>query len=98
MSEPHETARDASLPIERVQLGVRLEKRMVKVLKALAEYNDLTLTQLLEDIVLHAFDGVSTFSRPEARRLVSEFKRLYGMDYDVHASGRFAEGAAREVF
>ena len=42
------------VPIERVQIGVRMEKRMVKVLKGLAEYHDLTLGDLLEGIVLHA--------------------------------------------
>lgn len=45
------------LEVERVQLGVRLEKRMVKVLKAVAEYFDVTLTELLESIVLHSFEG-----------------------------------------
>ena len=42
--------------VERVQLGVRLEKRMVQVLKGLAEFNDETLGQLLEKIVLHSFE------------------------------------------
>ena len=43
--------------IERVQSGVRMEKRMVKVLKALAEYHDVSLGDLLEGIVLHAFEN-----------------------------------------
>jgi predicted DNA-binding ribbon-helix-helix protein len=47
--------------IERVQTGVRMEKRLLKVLKALAEFHDLTLGDLLEGIVLHAFDGKSAF-------------------------------------
>jgi hypothetical protein len=84
-------AEEASVAVERVQLGVRLEKRMVKVLKALAEYGDITLAELLEDIVLHAFEGYSTFSLPESQERVKEFKRLYHMDYDVHASYRFKE-------
>ena len=42
--------------VERVQLGVRMEKRMVQVLKGLAEFNDETLGQLLEKIVLHSFE------------------------------------------
>src|SRR5262249_844292 len=45
--------------VERIQTGVRMERRMVKVLKALAEYHDLTLGDLLEGIVLHAFEGKS---------------------------------------
>ena len=44
------------LVVERVQTGVRMEKRMVKVLKALAEYLDISLGDLLEGIVLHAFE------------------------------------------
>ncbi|HEY9722243.1 MAG TPA: hypothetical protein V6D47_09525 [Oscillatoriaceae cyanobacterium] len=74
-----------AMTVERVQLGVRMEKRMVKVLKALAEYHDVSLGRLLEDVVMHAFEGFSTFDSPEVLRLVGEFKRLYGMDYDVHA-------------
>jgi predicted DNA-binding ribbon-helix-helix protein len=46
-----------NLVVERIQTGVRLEKRILKVLKALAEYHDLTLGDLLEGIVLHAFEG-----------------------------------------
>lgn len=80
-----------SIPVERVQLGVRMEKRMVKVLKALAEYGDMSLGALLEDIVLHAFEGVSTFSDPAVQQRIADFKRLYHMDYDVHASYRFNE-------
>ena len=49
--------------VERVQTGVRIEKRLLKVLKALAEYHDLTLGDLLEGIVLHAFDGKAAFQR-----------------------------------
>ena len=85
------------LPIERVQLGIRMEKRMVKVLKALAEYHDTTLTGLLEDIVLHALAGESTFSHPADRALIADFQRLYGMDHDVHAAYRFAEPGAKEA-
>ena len=48
---------DSQLLIERVQTGVRIEKRLLKVLKALAEYHDMSLGDLLEGIVLHAFDG-----------------------------------------
>ena len=53
---------DKDLVIERVQTGMRMEKRMVKVLKALAEYLDISLGDLLEGIVLHAFEGQSPFS------------------------------------
>lgn len=83
-----------AIRVERVQLGVRLEKRMVKVLKALAEHGDMTLTALLEDVILHAFEGVSTFSLPETQELVATLKRVYGMDYDVHSTFREGDGEA----
>lgn len=88
------TASQPELPVERVQLGVRMEKRMVKVLKGLAEYGDMTLGQLLEDIVLHAFEGHSTFSDPEVLERVKEMRRFYHMDYDVHAAERFDDQGA----
>jgi hypothetical protein len=79
------------LAIERVQLGVRMEKRMVKVLKALAEKADLTLAELLEDIVLHALDGHSTFEHADDRPMIAQIKAFYGMDYDTHATATFRE-------
>ena len=53
--------KDRQLLIERVQTGVRMEKRLLKVLKAFAEYHDMSLGDLLEGIVLHAFDGKTPF-------------------------------------
>ena len=56
------------IDVERVQTGVRLEKRMLKVLKAIAEQKDMTLGDLLEGIVLHAFEGKAPFSRADPQR------------------------------
>jgi hypothetical protein len=67
-----------ALEVERVQTGVRLEKRMLKVLKAIAEQKDMTLGDLLEGIVLHAFDGKVPFS-PQTLKEIEQFKSLYGM-------------------
>ncbi len=78
------------LKIERVQTGVRMEKRVLKVLKALAEYHDLTLGDLLEGIVLHAFEGKAPFSR-DSLKLVAELKRIYKLDLDATASHRLVE-------
>ncbi|MGA9587605.1 MAG: hypothetical protein WBQ95_19905 [Terracidiphilus sp.] len=64
--------------VERVQTGVRLEKRMLKVLKAIAEQKDMTLGDLLEGIVLHAFEGKAPFS-PQTLKEIEQFKSLYGM-------------------
>lgn len=73
--------------IERIQTGVRLEKRTLKVLKGLAEYLDLSLGDLIEGIVLHAFDGKTPFSK-ETLKKVESLKLVYGLDLtakDSHA-------------
>jgi len=57
-----------SFIVERIQTGVRMEKRLLKVLKAFAEYKDITLGDLLEGIVLHAFDNKTPFSAESLRR------------------------------
>ena len=76
--------------VERVQTGVRLEKRLLKVLKGLAEYHDMTLGDLLEGIVLHAFDGRHPFSA-ETRQRITDLKRIYKLDLDSSASHRLME-------
>ena len=76
--------------VERVQTGVRIEKRMLKVLKAFAEYNDISLGDLLEGIVLHAFQGECPFG-PESLARIAEFKAIYGLDLDASASHRMTE-------
>jgi len=81
-----------SLRVERVQTGVRIEKRMLKVLKALAEYFDMSLGDLLEGIVLHAFEGKSAFDSEQLHRIAA-LKEVYGMDYDARASHRLFEEA-----
>lgn len=79
--------------VERVQTGVRMEKRLLKVLKALAEFHDLTLGDLLEGIVLHAFDGECPFQADSLRR-IKELKKFYGLDLDSRASHRLIESAS----
>jgi len=80
------------IPVERVQTGVRLEKRLLKVLKGLAEIKDMTLGDLLEGIVLHAFDGKLPFGRDTLGR-IAELKKVYGLDLDAAASHRLKEKA-----
>jgi len=84
------TAAVHPLMIERVQTGVRMEKRLLKVLKALAEYHDMSLGDLLEGIVLHAFEGKAPFGE-ESRALITDFKRIYHLDLDASASHRLVE-------
>src|SRR5262249_32932487 len=55
--------------IERVQSGIRIEKRTLKVLKGLAEYHDLSLGDLLEGIVLHAFEGKAPFGAESRKKI-----------------------------
>lgn len=78
------------LTIERVQTGIRIEKRLLKVLKGFAEYHDMTLGDLLEGIVLHAFDGKLPF-RPQSLEKIAELKKIYGLDLDSSASHRLIE-------
>jgi hypothetical protein len=78
------------LVIERVQTGVRMERRVLKVLKALAAYKNMTLGDLLEGIVLHAFEGKAPFSAPTVRK-IAELKAIYELDLDARASHRLRE-------
>lgn len=80
--------------VERVQTGVRMEKRILKVLKGFAEYHDMTLGDLLEGIVLHAFDGKTPF-RPESLAQIRELKKFYGLDLDSRASHQLVESGPR---
>src|ERR1051326_4983763 len=83
-------------PIERVQIGARMEKSMVKVLKGLAEYLDLSLGDLLEGIVLHAFESKAPFSEETLQR-IAQLKAVYGMDYGASASHRLTEASPPEA-
>jgi hypothetical protein len=67
-----------SVEVERVQTGVRIEKRILKVLKAVAEQKDMTLSDLLEGIVLHALEGKAPFSAHTLKE-IEQFKKLYGL-------------------
>jgi len=81
---------EQKLLVERVQTGIRMEKRLLKILKAFAEYHDMTLGDLLEGIVLHAFDGKTPFS-PASLERIQELKRFYDFDLDSSASHRLRE-------
>jgi hypothetical protein len=76
--------------VERVQTGVRLEKRMLKVLKAVAEQKDMTLGDLLEGIVLHAFEGKAAFGERTLKE-IEQFKALYGMTLSATDSHNLKE-------
>lgn len=77
--------------VKRTQTGVRIESSLLKVLKGLAEYTDLTLGDLLEGIVLHAFEGKAPFSR-ETRDVIERLKQVYGCELTATDSHRLVEG------
>ena len=79
--------------ISRTQTGVRLETSFLKTLKALAEYTDLSLGDLLEGIVLHAFEGKAPFS-PETRKVIDQLKSVYGCDLTAADSHKLQEEKA----
>jgi hypothetical protein len=81
---------DPKLFVERVQTGVRIEKRILKVLKAFADYHDITLGDLLEGIVLHAFEGKTPFS-PASLERIQALKKFYELDLDSGASHKLKE-------
>ncbi len=76
--------------VERVQTGVRLERRLLKVLKALAELKDMTLGDLLEGIVLHAFEGKAPFS-PETLKEIEKLRGIYGLTLKAADSHQLKE-------
>ena len=76
--------------VERVQTGVRMEKRLIKVLKAFAEYHDLTLSDLLEGIVLHVFENQPPFSEQTLLQ-IARLKEVYSMEYGMEASHHLSE-------
>ena len=76
--------------VERVQTGVRMEKRLVKVLKAVAELKDMTLGDLLEGIVLHAFEGKAPFSAQTLKE-IEQIRAIYGLTLRASDSHRLKE-------
>jgi hypothetical protein len=81
---------NSPIEIERVQTGVRLEKRLLKVLKATAELKDMSLGDLLEGIVLHAFEGKTPFS-PATLQEIEQLKKIYGLTLKATHSHKLKE-------
>lgn len=83
-----------SAKTERVQLGVRMEKNLVKVLKGLGEFNDETLGELLEKIVFHSFNAIpgdegGSCASPHSKRAlraIGALCQVYGVSTDSHAA------------
>jgi len=88
-------ATEPKLDIERVEVPVRLEKRLAAVLADLAAYKGMTVSECLEETLLHTFEptggGVATPHTTAQLKHLDELKRRHGIDYDTHASYRFRE-------
>ena len=78
------------VPVQRIQTGMRIEKRILKVLKALAEYLDMTLGDLIEGLVLHAFEGTVPFSDHTLQK-IEQIKRIYDLDLDSSHSHKLKD-------
>lgn len=87
------------IEIERVDVPVRLEKRLAALLQDLAEHKRMSLTSCLEEILLHTCeplgDGVASPHTRSQLRYIQKLKAKHGIDYDSHASYRFVEGNER---
>ena len=84
------------IKVERVQTGVRIEKKILKVLKGLAEYHDLSLGDLIEGIVLHSFEGQQPFSE-ESLQKISELKKIYGLNLNADSSHNLIEENEKKI-
>ena len=82
-------------PIQRVQTGVRIEKSLLKVLKALAEHLDMSLGDLIEGMALHCFEGKAPFSKATLGK-IQKLREVYDLDLTAAHSHMLKEGAADE--
>ena len=80
--------------VERVQTGIRIERRILKVLKATAELKDMSVGDLLEGIILHAFEGKQPFS-PETLKQINDFRVIYGLTLRASDSHNLKETKKR---
>lgn len=87
---PMKQGRQPAKIVERVQIGARMEKKLVKTLKALAEYLDLSLGDLLEGITLHALEGKAAFSAKTLGH-VKKLRAIYGLELTARDSHRLME-------
>ncbi|HRE19891.1 MAG TPA: hypothetical protein PKW21_02510 [Rhabdaerophilum sp.] len=78
------------MKIERIQTGIRIERRLVKVLKALAELKDIGLGDLVEGIALHALEGKAPFSG-ETLSQIAQLRAIYGLDLRAEDAHRLEE-------
>ncbi len=78
------------IAIERVDVPVRLEKRLAALLHDLAEHKRMTVNSCLEEMLLHTNEGVGPHTKSDLR-FIEKLKKKHGIDYDSHGSYRFVE-------
>ncbi len=79
------------MKIERIQTGVRMEKSLVKVLKGTAEYLEMSLGDLLEGVVLHAFDGKPSPFNEETLSKINALKKVYDCEFSAEHAHKMKE-------
>jgi catechol 2,3-dioxygenase-like lactoylglutathione lyase family enzyme len=79
-----------AVPIQRVDVPVRLERRLAALLEDLAKHKRLSVNSCLEEILLHTNDGVGPHTQAQLRHIAA-LKEKHGIDYDTHASYLFEE-------
>jgi hypothetical protein len=82
--------------VTRVQTGIRIEKRILLVLRALAGTLDLSMGDLLEGILLHVFEGRAPFGRGSLRK-IKALKEVYGLELTSADSHRLVEAARKRA-
>lgn len=90
MVNMYQDKKESPNAVTRVQTGVRIEKRILKVMKAVAEYHDITLGDLIEGVVLHAFEGKCAFGAESLKR-IGELKNIYHLDLTSGDSHKLTE-------
>jgi hypothetical protein len=83
---------NATTVIQRVQTGVRLETRLLKVMKAVAEYHDISLGDLIEGVMLHVFEGRAPFGKPTLGH-IKALRDVYGLTLTAADAHRLEERA-----
>jgi hypothetical protein len=73
-----------------------IEKRILKVLKAMAEVHDMSLGDLIEGIVLHAFEGKAAFGRQSLKK-INDLKKIYGLTLTAADSHKLLEQKKRRA-
>ena len=80
--------------IERIQTGLRLEKRMLKVLKGLAEHFEISTAEILEAMILHNFEGKTPFSTGTLKK-IGQLKQVYELELTADDSHSLSDESSK---